>query len=127
MNEEEKKAIEWLKATTNEYVIKSELDENIEIVLNLISKLQEENKQLKERNNYLEESDYTWHQLLKIQNKREYRSKFLKEFQAEFGKNVMPDYDEIYKRYDKQKELIKKLELDNQVLKETLYGGNVSE
>ena len=38
-----------------------------------------------------------------LENKREYRSKFLKEFQEEFGTNTFPDYDEIYKRYDKIK------------------------
>ena len=59
-----------------------------------------------ERIEYLEENDYAWHQLLKMQNKREYRSKFLKDFQKENGENIMPDYDEIYKRYDKQKRMI---------------------
>lgn len=63
MNEEEKEAIEWLKAKSNEYVIKSELDENIEIAINLISKLQKELdkknkriKQLETDNKVLEQS-----------------------------------------------------------------------
>lgn len=51
----------------------------------------------------LRESDWAWHQTLKIQNAREYRSKFLKDFQKEYGTNTYPDYDEIYKRYDKMK------------------------
>jgi len=59
------------------------------------------------RNKDLEEDNYTYHQLMRMQNKREYRSKFLKDFQEEYGKNVMPDYDEIYKRYDKQKKQLK--------------------
>lgn len=78
-----------------------------EEALILESELRKENENLKERNQYLEESDWAWHELLKMQNKREYRSKFLKEFQKEYGKNVLPDYDEIYKRYDKQKNIIK--------------------
>ena len=44
-----------------------------------------------------------------MQNKREYRSKFLKEFQQEYGTNTLPDYDEIYKRYDKLKKENKRL------------------
>lgn len=60
-------------------------------------------KLLKEELEKLREDNYVYHQLMRIQNKREYRSKFLKEFQEEFGKNVFPDYDEIYKRYDKLK------------------------
>ncbi len=39
LSDEEKNAIEWLKSKINEYVIKSELDENIEIILNLIENL----------------------------------------------------------------------------------------
>lgn len=61
-----------------------------------ITNLQEENKELREDN-------FAYHQLMKMQNKREYRSKFLKDFQKEHGKNVFPDYDEIYKRYDNYK------------------------
>ena len=47
--------------------------------------------------------------ILNTQNEREYYSKFLKDFQKEKGKNVYPDFDEIYKRYDKQKEEIERL------------------
>lgn len=70
--------------------------EEAQILLDYITNLQEEVEDLKEDN-------YAYHQLMKIQNKREYRSKFLKEFQEEFGTNTFPDYDEIYKRYDKVK------------------------
>lgn len=69
---------------------------DIKQLLDYITNLQEEVEDLREE-------DWAWHQILKIQNKREYRSKFLKEFQEEFGTNTFPDYDEIYKRYDKMK------------------------
>lgn len=58
-------------------------------LLSYIKELQEDNEHLK--------------RLCETQNNREYRSKFLKEFQEEHGKNVYPDYDEIYKRYDEMK------------------------
>ena len=58
--------------------------------------LHEEIKQLKGGNE-------EFYKLMEMQNKREYRSKFLKDFQKEHGKNVFPDYDEIYKRYDDYK------------------------
>ena len=51
----------------------------------------------------LEEEIIEYEFLINMQNSREYRSKFLKEFQKEHGKNVFPDYDEIYKRYDEMK------------------------
>lgn len=56
--------------------------------------------------------------ILNMQHKREYYSKFFKDFQKEKGKNVYPDFDEIYKRYDKQKEEIKRLEVENRELSE---------
>lgn len=62
-----------------------------------------ENGELREKVKELEEDNYAYHQLMRMQNEREYRSKFLKDFEKEYGENVMPDYDEIYKRYDKQK------------------------
>ena len=70
-------------------------------------------KELEEEVENLREEDWAWHQILKTQNKREYRSKFLKDFQKEYGTNVFPDYDEIYKRYDKMKK-------ENEKLKEQL-------
>ena len=75
---------------------------DIHLLLDYITYLQEEVEDLKEDN-------YVYHQLMKMQNKREYRSKFLKEFQEEFGTNTFPDYDEIYKRYDKVKKENKRL------------------
>ena len=68
-----------------------------------IEELQQENEVLKKQ---IAEYEF----LIEMQNNREYRSKFLKEFQKEHGKNVFPDYDEIYKRYDKLKEEKKHLE-----------------
>ena len=86
-------------------------DEKIETLLNLIDKLQKEIKELKEDNK-------SYKYILDMQNKREYRSKFLKDFQKENGKNMLPDYDEIYKRYDKQKEEIEELKQGIEELKE---------
>ena len=45
-----------------------------------------------------------------MQNEIEYHSKFLKDFQKEKGKNVLPDFDEIYKRYDNLKSILTELE-----------------
>lgn len=56
----------------------------------------------------LENENEEFYKLMEMQNKREYRSKFLKDFQKEYGKNVFPDYDEIYKRYDNYKSRIDK-------------------
>ena len=77
---------------------------NSRVLLDYITNLREELEDLREDN-------FAYHQLMKMQNKREYRSKFLKEFQEEYGTNVFPDYDEIYKRYDKLKK-------ENKILKE---------
>ena len=71
-----------------------------------ITRLKRENKELKQE---VKE----WVRLNQMQNEREYRSKFLKEFQAEYGELAYPDYDEIYERYDKLKE-------ENKNLKEQL-------
>lgn len=46
--------------------------------------------------------------ILDMQQKREYYSKFLQDFQKEKGKHTLPDFDEIYKRYDIQKEKIER-------------------
>lgn len=99
--------------------MEKDLDKNIEKIQNFLK--YNENMRQKETHiiefkeaidNVLEELEelredhYVHHQLMRIQNQREYRSKFLKDFKKEFGQNVMPDYDEIYKRYDKQKKEI---------------------
>ena len=107
MTEEEKKAIKFIKYDMFEF---EEIDSSVleefnnvhKIILNLIKKQKEEIKELKEDNK-------SYKYILDMQNKREYRSKFLKDFQKENGKNMFPDYDEIYKRYDKQKEEIERL------------------
>lgn len=78
------------------------------------------NKNAKSYIEELEEDNYCYHNLIKMQNKREFRSKFLKEFQEEKGKNWYPDFDEIYKRYDKLKQenlkLKEEIEKMNKVL-----------
>lgn len=73
----------------------------------LIKELKEKNKKLKEKNKELKKDNFVYRQLIEMQDKREYRSKFLKEFQEEYGTNVIPDYDEVYKRYDKMKRQLK--------------------
>lgn len=72
-------------------------------LLDLYKQEKQKNKELSEEVTTLREDIYVYRQLIRMENKREYRSKFLKEFQAEHGKTVFPDYDEIYKRYDKLK------------------------
>lgn len=100
-NKEIKYLLNEMKDTTQDYIgtngckYQDLLREEIDLLLSYIEQLEEENKYLK--------------QLCQTQNDREYRSKFLKEFQEEFGKNVFPDYDEIYKRYDKLKKENKQL------------------
>ena len=66
-----------------------------------IKKVLKEIERLKEENEVL-------NGILETQRKRKYYSKFLKDFQKENGKNVFPDFDEIYKRYDDYKERIDK-------------------
>ena len=56
----------------------------------------------------LEEENWEYETLQEIGDRREHRSNFLKDFHREFGNNVYPDYDEIYKRYDDMKERMKK-------------------
>lgn len=68
----------------------------------------------------LREEDWAWHQVLKMQNAREYRSKFLKDFQREYSTSTYPDYDEIYKRYDKMKSKNEKLARQVEIMKRYL-------
>lgn len=68
---------------------------------NFILEKDKEIERLKEENKVL-------NSILEIQRKRQYHSKFLKDFQKENGKNVLPDFDEIYKRYDNYKDRIDK-------------------
>lgn len=100
--------IEWVK---KEGIEVCGMEKELLALENLITRY----KELEERNRDLEEDNYAYHQLMRMQNEREYRSKFLKDFQKEYGKNVMPDYDEIYERYDKQKK-----QLENSIPKSKL-------
>lgn len=79
-----------------------ELYETINQQCVTLAKSEKANIRLKEDNKELKLLSMT-------QNNREYRSKFLKEYQKEHGENCYPDYDEIYKRYDKLKEENEKL------------------
>ncbi len=99
--------LDWYIKQPNNQDINGEYEPPMELsqeeakdIYDCITNLQEEVEDLRE-------SDWAWHQLLKTQNKRMYRSKFLKEFQEEYGTNTYPDYDEIYKRYDKLKKKMK--------------------
>ena len=80
---------EELTKCSKEYLIKQ-----LEYSYKEIERLKEENEVL--------------NGILETQRKRKYYSKFLKDFQKENGKNVFPDFDEIYKRYDVYKERIDK-------------------
>ena len=99
-----------------------------------IENLLKERQSDKERIKDLEEDNYVYHQLMRMQNEREYRSKFLKDFKKEYGENVMPDYDEIYKRYDKQKRQLEN-SIPKSLIKEKieelkdikLCGGNINQ
>ena len=92
--DEIKEILDNIKSKYEDYYVQDIVSGNdLKILLDYITNLQEENEELREDN-------FAYHQLMKMQNQREYRSKFLKDFQKEHGKNVFPDYDEIYKRYD---------------------------
>lgn len=97
MTEEIKEIIDNLKFANN--------PDNYKLY-NYITNLQKENQE--------------FYQLMEIQNKREYRSKFLKDFQKEHGENVFPDYDEIYKKYDDYKQRNEKAV--EYIKNTTLYG-----
>lgn len=56
----------------------------------------------------LKEDVKTYKSILDMQHEREYYSKFLQDFQKEKGKHTFPDFDEVYKRYDIQKEKIER-------------------
>jgi len=97
MIEEIKEIEQYLKKCSDCFTCNNFLgeDENggncmLQNAYNYITNLQKENEE--------------FYQLMEMQNKREYRSKFLKDFQKEHGENVFPDYDEIYKKYDDYKQ-----------------------
>ena len=75
--------------------------EQMNNIADVMYELWESNKHLQEENKELKLLSMT-------QNNREYRSKFLKEYQKEHGEHCYPDYDEIYKRYDKLQQRIDK-------------------
>ena len=81
------------------------------IIVMLTKQLNEKKEEIRNLKSELKE----YKNIMEIGRKREYHSKFLKDFQEERGKNVFPDHDEIYKRYDKQKEIIERL---NSIIKE---------
>ena len=75
---------------------------------NYIMDIYKEMQKLVEEIERLKEELKEQNEIIEIGRKREYHSKFLKDFQKERGKNVFPDHDEIYKRYDDYKSRIDK-------------------
>ena len=106
LTENEKEAIEQFKRW-REYIIKhreetnqaNDLEFYIRTVLNLITKLQKENEELKSDN--LEKE-----RVLEIFDNRKYRKRYLKERRKEEPNLLYPDGDEIYKRYYELKKQI---------------------
>lgn len=78
-----------------------EKDKEIERLTKVEKEHQRINGELREELKELKE-------IQRIGREREYHSKFLKDFQKERGKNVFPDHDEIYKRYDDYKSRVEK-------------------
>ena len=68
-----------------------------------IERLKQVEKEHQRINGELREELKELKEIQRIGREREYHSKFLKDFQKERGKNVFPDHDEIYKRYDDYK------------------------
>ena len=86
---------------TTEKVEYEDLLKNYYEKMEIIEEQDKEIERLKEELNEL-------NGIIEIGRKREYHSKFLKDFQKERGKNVFPDHDEIYKRYDDYKDRVEK-------------------
>lgn len=102
MLSEEKQAINRLKLLNRElYIDNCNLVNvnDLSTVLNLIAKLQKENKELKSDN--LEKA-----RILEMFDDRKYRKKYLEERRKEETNLLYPDGDEIYKRYYEQKKQI---------------------
>ena len=127
MNEEEKKVIKMLDKFTTEhkfYNIKhsDNLEDNIEIVLKLIEKLQKENEELKdfkkqvteiESTNFIKYKNYISKQevkdkIEKILNNKEYRIVF--EGDAEFPDDATIINAQKYIKLEKMQELIEERE-----------------
>lgn len=79
--------------------------QRIEAMKNLLERYKEE----KDINQELRQDIYAYHQLMKMKDEREYRSKFLKDFQNVYGDYTLPDYDTIYKQYDKMKKALEQI------------------
>nr|DAR72076.1 MAG TPA: hypothetical protein [Caudoviricetes sp.] len=113
LSEEEKKAIDnlfnlqhintYLDLSKESFRIENKTiikwKESTDIVLNLITKLQKENEELKLDN--LEKE-----RILEVFDNRKYRKKYLEERRKEEPNLLYPDGDEIYKRYYEQKKQI---------------------
>lgn len=102
MLSEEKQAINRLKLLNRElYIDNCNLVNvnDLSTVLNIIAKLQKENKELKSDN--LEKA-----RILEMFDDRKYRKKYLEERRKEETNLLYPDGDEIYKRYYEQKKQI---------------------
>ena len=88
---------------------------------------QEKDKEIERLNNIineLKEEVCEYEQLIDIQDKREYHKRYLEERRKEQPNLLYPDYDEIYKRYYAQKDIINKAieyaENNDEVRKELL-------
>lgn len=102
LSEEEKQAIkECKRLSKQDYYGDLYFPEkySIQILLNLLEKLQKENKELKSDN--LEKA-----RILEMFDDRKYRKKYLEERRKEEPNLLYPDGDEIYKRYYEQKKQI---------------------
>lgn len=96
MTNEIKEILEALKPHNDivkEYPLTLSIEEQ-KILLDYITNLQEEIKE--------------WEYIQDIQDKREYRKRYLEERRKEDPTLLYPDYDEIYKKYYEQKQRIDK-------------------
>lgn len=99
MTNEIKEIIEYLKDKNiyieeHDYCYKRLSLEECNTISNYITNLQEEIKE--------------WEYIQDIQNKREYRKRYLEERRKEDPTLLYPDYDEIYKRFFEQRDRIDK-------------------
>lgn len=105
MNEEEKKAIEYLKTRLYgnkgcKYIDVAQ--EDLRIFIKLVDSLQKENEKLKADN-------LEYQRIQDISDVRPYRKRYLEERRKEENDLLYPDADEIYERYYKIKEENEKL------------------
>lgn len=110
MSADEEKAIENIRILAeymgdNYFFSKQgirDLRNDLDTVLNLIKKQQEEIEELKE-----------YKMLFNEANERKYRKRYLKERRKEEPNLLYPDFDEIYKRYYEQQKEIEKLKKES--------------